>query len=112
MDADYAGLVDAGLVWVADSGGAILGILVLVVHSDHLLLDNIAVGPERQGSGVGALLMQTAEAHARAAGVAEVRLYTHQAMTENHAYYERRGYTETDRRVDDGFARVFYSKRI
>jgi ribosomal protein S18 acetylase RimI-like enzyme len=112
MDADYAGLIDAGLVWVAESAEAILGVLVLVVHSDHLLLENIAVAPGSQDRGVGKLLMQAAERHARDAGVAEIRLYTHQAMTENHAYYERRGFTETHRGVDDGFARVFYTKLI
>jgi GNAT superfamily N-acetyltransferase len=112
MDADYAGLIDAGLVWVAESDAAILGVLVLVVHSDHLLLENIAVAPDGQGRGVGSLLMQTAERHARDAGVPEVRLYTHEAMTENHAYYTRRGFTETHRAVDDGFSRVFFTKRI
>lgn len=112
MDADYAGLVEAGLVWVAESDAVILGVLVLVGYGDHLLLENIAVDPASQGQGVGSLLMQTAEDHARDAGLPEVRLYTHQAMTENHAYYERRGFIETHRRVDDGFARVFYTKQL
>jgi GNAT superfamily N-acetyltransferase len=56
--------------------------------------------------------MQTAERHARDAGVPEVRLYTHEAMTENHAYYERRGFTETHRGADDGFSRVYFTKQI
>jgi GNAT superfamily N-acetyltransferase len=112
MDADYAALIDAGLVWVAESEAVILGVLVLVVHSDHLLLENIAVAPGSQGRGVGSLLMQTAERHARDARVPEIRLYTHEAMTENHAYYARRGFTETHRAVDDGFSRVFFTKRV
>jgi GNAT superfamily N-acetyltransferase len=112
MDADYADLIDAGQVWVAESDTVIHGVLVLLVHSDHLLLENIAVDPGSQGRGVGSLLMQTAEDQARDASVPEVRLYTHQAMTENHGYYERRGFTETHRRVDDGFGRVFYTKRV
>jgi ribosomal protein S18 acetylase RimI-like enzyme len=112
MDADYAGLINAGAVWVAESVGSILGVLVVVVHSDHLLLENIAVAPGSQGRGVGWLLMQAAERQARDAGVPEVRLYTHELMTENHAYYQRQGFTETHRAVADGFARVFFAKGL
>jgi ribosomal protein S18 acetylase RimI-like enzyme len=112
MDADYAGLIDAGAVWVAESAAAILGVLVLVVHSDHLLLENIAVSPGSQGRGVGSLLLRAAERQARDAAVPEVRLYTHELMTENHAYYQRQGFTETHRAVDDGFARVYFTKTL
>jgi hypothetical protein len=33
-------------------------------------------------------------------------------MTENLAFYRRRGFRETERRREVGFARVFFSKRI
>jgi hypothetical protein len=33
-------------------------------------------------------------------------------MTENLAYYPRRGYVETHRTVADGFSRVYFSKRL
>jgi GNAT superfamily N-acetyltransferase len=112
MDSDYADLIDRGLVWVAESDGAMVGILVLVAHPDHMLLENIAVSPDHQGLGVGRLLMTTAEQQAVAAGVGEVKLYTHELMTENHAYYRRQGYVETHRALDDGFSRVFYTKQL
>jgi ribosomal protein S18 acetylase RimI-like enzyme len=89
-----------------------VGILVLVAHPDHMLLENIAVSPDHQGLGVGRLLMTTAEQQAVAAGVGEVKLYTHELMTENHAYYRRQGYVETHRALDDGFSRVFYTKQL
>jgi hypothetical protein len=41
-----------------------------------------------------------------------MRLYTNAAMTENLAYYSRRGYTETHRAHQDGFHRVFFRKRL
>ena len=44
--------------------------------------------------------------------MAELRLYTNQLMTENLALYPALGYTETGRRAEDGFARVYFSKRI
>jgi hypothetical protein len=42
----------------------------------------------------------------------EIRLYTNEAMTENLAYYPRRGYTETHRAAEDGFNRVFFRKPV
>jgi GNAT superfamily N-acetyltransferase len=112
MDADYGSLIGRGLVWVAQQDDVVVGALVLVPADDHLLLENIAVAPVSQGLGVGRRLMQTAEQRAREAGVPEVRLYTHEQMTENHDYYRRHGYVETHRAVDDGFARVFFTKQL
>jgi N-acetylglutamate synthase-like GNAT family acetyltransferase len=112
MDSDYASLIGRDQVWVAEQGGAVVGLLVLVIAGDHLLIENIAVSPASQGAGVGLLLMQTAEQQARDAGVPEVRLYTHELMTENHAYYRHRGFVETHRAAEDGFARVFFTKRL
>jgi N-acetylglutamate synthase-like GNAT family acetyltransferase len=112
MDADYASLIRRDLVWVAEQDGAVVGVLVVVIADDHLLIENIAVSPASQGAGVGLLLMQLAEQQARETGVGEVRLYTHELMTENHAYYRHRGFTETHRAVDHGFARVFFTKHL
>ena len=53
-----------------------------------------------------------AEEHARGLGLAEVRLYTNEAMTENIAYYTRHGYGETHRQEQDGFRRVFFRKPV
>ncbi len=33
-------------------------------------------------------------------------------MTENLAYYPRRGYRETHRTMGDGFSRVFFTKNL
>jgi ribosomal protein S18 acetylase RimI-like enzyme len=115
MGADYAELVAAGTVWVAEVGGAdgaIAGVLVLASGADHLLVQNIAVAPDAQGRGIGTRLLELAELEAARAGLAEVRLYTNEAMTENLAYYPRRGYAETGRSGDGGFRRVFFAKRL
>ncbi|MET7399392.1 GNAT family N-acetyltransferase [Dactylosporangium sp. NPDC005572] len=110
MTADYAALVRDGAVWVADVDGAVGGLLVLLVRDDHLLVDNVAVRPELQGHGVGGALLAFAETTARAHGRPELRLYTNAAMTENLAYYARRGWTETHRATSDGFSRVYFHK--
>lgn len=112
MTADYAAAVTAGGTWVAEDGGQVVGLLVLVPADDHMLLENVAVAPEAQGTGVGGTLMRLAEDETRAAGFPEVRLYTNEAMTENLSYYPRRGYAETGRVAEDGFRRVYFRKLL
>jgi ribosomal protein S18 acetylase RimI-like enzyme len=112
MDADYEQLVRSGVVWVAEDDGAVVGLIVLVGHDDHVLIDNLAVDPSCQGRGIGRELLAFAESHALALGVCELRLYTHVKMTENQAIYAHLGYREFDRRVERGREGVFMSKRI
>lgn len=107
---DYPALVADGVVWV--EGAPVRGLVVLLAREDYLLLDNIAVVPEAHGQGVGRALMRFAEEHARAEGFPELRLYTHQKMTENIALYARSGWQETGRGTQDGFDRVFFRKPV
>jgi ribosomal protein S18 acetylase RimI-like enzyme len=92
--------------------GEIVGLLVLVMRPDHLLLQNVAVLPSAQGCGIGARLLGFAEEQAHELGRDEIRRYTNEAMTENLAYYQKHGYAETHRAEQDGFRRVFFSKRL
>ncbi len=87
-------------------------VLVLRQATDHLLIENVAVRPALQGSGLGRLLLRFAEDSAVERGLSELHLYTNVHMTENLAYYSRRGYIETGRRTDEGFTRVFFSKHL
>lgn len=57
-------------------------------------------------------MLDFADAQAREHGLAEVRLYTNEAMTENLAYYPRHGYVETRRATDHGYRRVFFTKQL
>ena len=110
MTADYPALIAAGEVWVMRAGEGIAGVLVLRPQPPALLVENVAVAPEHQGRGLGRALMEFAEEHARAEGLAEVVLYTNERMTENLRFYPALGFTETGRAMQDGFARVFYRK--
>jgi ribosomal protein S18 acetylase RimI-like enzyme len=109
---DYSARVSEGVVWVIEEGSAIAGIIVLLPKPEYLLLDNIAVAPARQGSGLGRRLLTFAEAEAVRRGYREIRLYTHQTMTENQHLYAAIGYEETGRGTEAGYERVFMRKRL
>ena len=91
---------------------AVAGIIVLLPRPDHLLLDNIAIASARQGSGLGRRLLAFAEAEAVRRGYCEIRLATHQKMTESQRLYAAIGYEETGRGTEAGYERVFMSKRL
>jgi len=109
---DYAARVAERAVSVIEDAGAIAGLIVLLPEADHLLLDNIAVAPPRQGQGVGRRLLDFAEGEARRQGFAEIRLYTHVSMVENQRLYAALGYQETGRGSQAGYDRVFMRKRL
>jgi N-acetylglutamate synthase-like GNAT family acetyltransferase len=112
MEADYEEIARSGRMWMAEDGGEVVGLIVLEDASDHLLLDNVAVSPVAQGSGVGSQLLAFVEEEAVKRGFDRVCLYTNAAMTENLDYYIRKGYTETHRARQAGFQRVFFEKRL
>ena len=108
---DYAALIaaDAVSVW-AEPNGTITALIVLLPKPDHLLLDNIAVHPDRQG--LGRQLIAFAEVEANRLGHSELRLYTHATMIENITLYRRLGFAETGRGQQAGYDRVFMTKHL
>ena len=57
-------------------------------------------------------LIDFAERRARELGLPAVTLYTNEAMVENLRLYPRLGFVETERRVEDGYRRVFFRKAL
>jgi len=106
---DYKALIRAEAITVAVDGHDIAGLIVMWARRDNWYVDNVAVWPERQGTGVGSVLLAQAEQMARAAGLSEVQLYTNEAMSANTTYYEHRGFVETHRSVEAGYNRIYYS---
>jgi len=64
--------------------------------AEHMI-ENIAVRPDRQGEGLGDMLLGHAETEAHALGFGEIRLYTNAAFASNISFYEKRGYREVRR---------------
>jgi ribosomal protein S18 acetylase RimI-like enzyme len=109
---DYGALIGRGLVHVFAQDRMVDGVLVLIPEAAAMLLDNVAVRPAAQGRGVGRALLAFAEAQARAAGYAAIRLYTHETMVENIALYRRIGFVETHRGEENGFRRAYMRKPL
>ena len=112
MRADYATLIAAGVVHVIPGAFGVQGVVVSFPKDGRFFLENIAVDPAYQGQGVGGALLGFVECQARAAGCDEIRLYTHARMTENLAYYPKRGYEEVERRSEEGYDRVYFRKLL
>jgi ribosomal protein S18 acetylase RimI-like enzyme len=109
---DYAALIGDGRVHVAERHGVVQGLVVLIPQDDAMLLDNVAVAPDAQGSGLGRMMLEFAERAAVEAGYRAVKLYTNEAMAENIALYTRIGYEETHRVEENGLRRIYMRKRL
>lgn len=122
MLSDYTRLIHDQHVYVVDISDSnnekktIQGVLVLIPepHNNTLLLDNIAVAPSAQGTGLGRKMLAFADERAAVddKNCRTLRLYTNQAMTENVALYSRLGFVETHRGEEDGFKRVYMAKEV
>ena len=105
---DYRPAVETGAVWV--TGNPVIGLISLTQGDDMILIENVAVHPDRQGNGLGRRLMEFAEEQARKHRIGRLALYTNEVMTENQAIYARLGYRVIDRRVEDGYRRIYMEK--
>jgi GNAT superfamily N-acetyltransferase len=114
MDDDHAARIARGQQYVADGDepGTLAASIVLVDEADHLVVNNVAVAPDRQRQGHGRALLTFAEDEARRRGLAEVRLHTHARMADNLIMYPRLGYVESGRELQGGFDRVLFVKAL
>ncbi len=112
MLADYSSLIADGSVYVIPGQFGIRGVLVAMREGGSVLVENIAVDPTYQARGLGQRLMEFAERLAAENGLREIRLYTNEMMAENVAYYRGLGFEEVERRVDQGYRRVFMRKML
>ena len=110
MLADYTALIKREVVYIATVDDQLVGIIVFWPSEDHLYIDNIAVLPKAQRTGIGTALLGFAESQAQRAGLREIRLYTNAKMIENIQYYPRMGFRETHRAFDSGYQRVYFSR--
>ena len=110
MVADFEAQIRQAKVHVMCAGETLCGFAVCYAADDCYFLENIAVSPDCQSCGYGSKLLDYV--HTLASPFELVRLYTNEKMVENLQWYRKQGYMETTRRVEDGFARVYFEKRL
>ncbi len=112
MLADYDAAVRLHRFDLVEVLGQLVALIETELRDGHLWVENIAVLPERQGQGLGRVLLAHAEGLAQAAGVSEIRLLTNGKMVANRRLYASVGYVE-DREEPFGDGTVVYlSKRV
>jgi GNAT superfamily N-acetyltransferase len=92
VTADYDAAVRAHLIDLLFENGRLVALIECIRQPDHLLIENLAVAPEAQGSGHGRFLMAHVERLACTLGYSEIRLYTNKLFAENIAFYAKLGY--------------------
>ena len=115
MRANFSKHVLENTVFIAKSEksqGVVLGYAIILQKDEAWLLDNIAVSPWAQGRGVGSALIAACEAFLRDCGAQRYHIYTNEVMEQNLTWYPAIGFVETDRRLEDRFSRVYFSKAL
>lgn len=110
--ANYALLVAQEVVYVLANEEGIQGVLVMMPQEKSMFVENVAVDPRFQGQGLGCFLMAFVEQQARRHRLDEIRLYTNELMIENLHFYRQLGFDEVERRIEDGYRRVFLRKTL
>ncbi len=70
------------------------------------------VAPAARGQGMARRLMAAVESHARAMGLARLRLDTNATLTEAVAFYTGEGWARTDRYNDNPYAQVWFARAL
>jgi ribosomal protein S18 acetylase RimI-like enzyme len=98
VDIDIGAWVARGAAWVGEHASQVMAVLLAEPQDGHLFVACAAVDPDWQAQGNGRELVEHAEALAREAGLAEVRLSTNVLLEQTIAHYEKCGYEVRGRR--------------
>lgn len=86
-------------LYVAESGGNVVGTFVLLIMPNighcatpSALLDNVAVAPAQQGQGIGRAMMRFALQTCAQAGCYKVTLSSNLHRDDAHAFYDKLGF--------------------
>jgi GNAT superfamily N-acetyltransferase len=97
MTANDAQAVLDHVIDLLEENGRPIALIEIIPSPSQLLIENIAVLPDRYGEGVGGVLLEPAETIARSLGVNELRvnelrLYTDAKFSTNLSFYARHGF--------------------
>jgi GNAT superfamily N-acetyltransferase len=111
MTADYARAVADHVIDLLEEGGRPVALIEAIPTPAHLLIENIAVLPDRHGRGIGGMLLRHADDLARLLGLNELRLYTNAKFTANIAFYSHRAFEEFLRESHPAGGEVVHMKK-
>jgi ribosomal protein S18 acetylase RimI-like enzyme len=109
---DFPAVIAAGWAWVAELDGKVVGALIQYETEEGFYLDTVAVLPALQGRRVGRTLLVFAEGEARRRGFHSIYLCTNVKMTANQVLYPKIGYVKYERKMDQGYDRIYYRKQL
>jgi GNAT superfamily N-acetyltransferase len=112
LQVDYREIIARMEVWLFGPPDALRGVLALETEPRALLIWSVASAPEAQGSGLGGVMLDFAEARARALKAETIRLYTGEKLTDNVAWYRRRGFAIDRLEAREDRSIVHMSKRL
>ncbi len=92
MTADFDDAVRRHIIELLYIDASLVGLLEVIPHTDHLLIENVAVAPACQGRGYGRRLLARADHITATLGLPETRLYTNRLFAENVAFYRDLGF--------------------
>ena len=111
MTEDYDRIVREDPVDLLFLAGELVALVWMVPHPDHLLIENLAVAPARQGRGCGRRMLAHAESLAIELRLPVVRLYTNLKFISNIEFYAKSGYVIDREETFWGGVKVHMSKR-
>jgi ribosomal protein S18 acetylase RimI-like enzyme len=92
LQADYEDILHKMEVWLAEERGVLKGVLILEARPKDMLIWSIAALPDAQKQGLGQIMLDAAEVHARQLGRRTMRLYTGAVLEGLIRWYHRHGY--------------------
>ena len=111
MTANYEQAVAEHVIDLLEQRGRPIALIEMILQPSHLLIENVAVLPDRHGEGIGGSLLKRADAVARSLGVSELRLYTNALFSANISFYAHRGFEEFLREPHAAGGEVVHMKK-
>ena len=107
---DYATVLAAREVWLAEDASGIVGALILEIGPDDIYIDSVAVAQRAKALGVGNTLLALAETRGAEEQRGVVRLTANALMVFNVDWYGRKGYAVEEVEVAGDRRRVHMAK--
>lgn len=112
LNADLKKIIDSQNLFVATIDDKIVGTIEIIINHESINLEKLSVLPYFRGKGIGKKLISYAEFLAKENRIKKIKLFTNERLIDNIRYFKKNGFSETDKKVENGFKRVYFEKNI